>query len=93
LRPFLEIDPTLRRTVLVDKVFHHSVADINNLIPIIPFSGQSKDDQLPKLAHYLRQLRESEDVKDNNKRSFLVQEAFRYIGIDKIVQTMFEPRQ
>ena len=86
---FLELDPRLRRTVIVDSQLYTCLLDPNNLVPVIPYFGEPVDDQLFKLANYLKLLTSSTDVRETNRLYFGLTRSLKLSNIERIVRYFF----
>lgn len=72
-------------TVMVDNSTSSFGFQLNNGVPIIPFTGDPQDSELLLLAEYLDSLEHVADVRTVNRAHFRFQE---YIGCDTLEQAV-----
>jgi len=65
-------DRSLCSTVLVDNASYSFGFQIDNGIPIVPFYNSKDDVELTILKKYLKELVREKDVRDFNRRHFLL---------------------
>lgn len=65
-------DRCLSSTVLVDNASYSFGFQIDNGIPIVPFYNSKDDVELMVLKNYLKELVKEKDVRDLNRRHFLL---------------------
>lgn len=85
----MEVDPYLRKTIIVDRLFHSCVLDLQNLCPIVPFYGDPTDIELSRLGQLLKTLLKADDVKKDLARLFGIRRAIGCETLDGIVKCLF----
>ena len=53
----------LKNTVIVDDLVSSFYANLSNGVPLLPFFGNKKDDQLRRLSYFLMSLKSCDDVR------------------------------
>jgi NLI interacting factor-like phosphatase len=89
LLPFLEVDPFLRKTIVIDRVFHTCALDLLNLCPIMPFYGDPTDKELSRLCDLLKSISKSEDFKKEISRIFGIRRAIGCETVEGMVKCLF----
>lgn len=87
---FLDIDPRLKRTVVLDSNLVSMALDLDNLVPVIPYLGENTDTQLAKLARFLKSLTKVEDVKVSIRNAFKFSKELKKHFIERIINSIFE---
>ena len=91
LEHFMGVDFKLNKTIVVDSKPHLCAMDLNNLVPVVPYCHPDpSDDQLPKLADYLKQLTSFHDVKECNKSHFALSRCIKHVSLEDIIKHTFK---
>lgn len=61
-------DITVDDIVIVDNNIYSFAFNLENGIPILNYMGDKKDDQLIKIAEYLRHLKDAKNLRVENER-------------------------
>lgn len=67
----------ISKVLLVDNCVQNFAAALNNGIPILPFTGESHDNELLKLADFLEDLKDQEDFAEYLRSYFNLHKLFK----------------
>ena len=83
------LDCDLKSTVIVDNAIFSFAFQLDNGIPIIPFYDDKEDKILPKIKDYIITLKDMEDVRIINKKTFSLTELFE-LNISSFVKYYYD---
>jgi Dullard-like phosphatase family protein len=67
----------LRSVIIVDNSIFSFASQLDNGVPIIPFYDDKEDCIMPKIRDYLISLKDLEDIREINKRTFSLSELYK----------------
>ena len=76
----------LNKTVFIDNSPIHFYKNSENIVPIIPFFGDAKDQELIKLEKFLKFLFNKKDFRDTIKDTFFINEFFKKQSFGNILK-------
>jgi len=67
----------LRSVIIIDNSIFSFASQLDNGVPIIPFYDDKEDCIMPKIRDYLISLKDLEDIREINKRTFSLSELYK----------------
>ena len=83
----LNCDP--KSVVIVDNSIFSFAFQLDNGIPIIPFYDDKEDNILPKIADYLLSLKDLDDVRTTNRKTFSLTELYE-LDVPRFLKYYYE---